>query len=129
MGLPCLNCQADVPGESALFFAGVFVCGDCHAIATRLLERGEQELRRMLTMQQEAIRIALINGQLRLGPAEVLEEIPKADLLKAIVDLVEKQHDPANRSLGPSDPEDESVPSTKPSGAVRHVDDGSGEGT
>lgn len=83
MNLPCMNCRADVPPDAGKFFAGVFLCESCQAMAVHFHERLERELRYLLTMAKESIRISLVQGKFSFpeGPAgepskrEVLEEI------------------------------------------------------
>ena len=84
--LTCLNCSEPVLEGQAKCFAEVFVCPLCFEIAERLYRKSEQELRGLLLLQREAIREALINGRLHLSP-QVLEDVPKADLLRAVVEV------------------------------------------
>lgn len=83
MNLPCMNCKADVTPGAGKFFAEVFVCEGCQTMAVHFHERLERELRYLLTMAKESIRISLVQGKFSFpeGPAgepskrEVLEEI------------------------------------------------------
>ena len=86
--LECMNCYAPVQPDTAKVFAGVFCCPDCFAMAHSLYEKGEKELTSLLILMKEAIRIALVEGKLRLGPQD-MENISKADVLKEIVRLEE----------------------------------------
>lgn len=65
MPLPCVNCHKDVESDQAKMFAEVLVCPDCYIIAERLFERGNKELRMMLTVLKEMIRLTLIRGELQ----------------------------------------------------------------
>jgi len=88
--LPCMNCQKPVEPSSAKTFAGVFVCPVCFLTAERLEQRATQELKALLTMQREAIRIALIERRLVLGPAEPLRDLSKKEVLEQVLQLAEK---------------------------------------
>ncbi len=99
MALPCLNCGAEVDPALAKVFAGVFVCETCHTVAVRLEQRATRELNSLLVLQREAIRIALIEGRLKLGPAEASRELTKKEVLEQVVDLVSKaQKGPASNA-------------------------------
>ena len=88
--LPCMNCKTIVDPNKAKIFMGVFCCGQCHEIATRQYQRLERELRAMLTLTGETIRLALIEGRMTLGPAD-MKETPKSELLRSLIDLAEKR--------------------------------------
>jgi hypothetical protein len=96
-GLPCMNCGQHVDQSAGKVFAEVFVCPRCYEMAERLYTRCDGELRRMLLLLREAIRIALVEGKLQYGPATPMEDVPKADLLKMIVELTEKKNATAPR--------------------------------
>jgi hypothetical protein len=89
-GLRCLNCPRTVPTNEAKVFAGVFVCPTCHDTAERLYRRSEGELRMLLLMLKESIRIALVEGRLHVGERSV-EEVSKTDLLRMMVRLEEQR--------------------------------------
>lgn len=95
-GMPCLNCNKSVSQPEGNIFAGVFVCQECYERASRLHHRLEMELRKMLMMSREAIRIALVEGKLHFG-TEQARDISKEELLKMIVKMSEK-----NNATGPS---------------------------
>ena len=88
--LTCMNCQTVVRQADARVFAEVYVCPTCYAVAEQMYKRLEVELRRMLLMSKEAIRVALVQGKLHL-PAGGLEEVSKEEVLKMIVQLSEKK--------------------------------------
>jgi len=99
--MPCMNCHLPTTEEDAKVFAEVYVCSACHTIAERLFFKCEGELKRMLLVLKEAIRIALVEGKLQYGPERPLEDIPKGELLKMIVQLSEKKNEPGpSRPLG-----------------------------
>lgn len=87
MNLPCLNCKADVAPNAGKFFAEVFLCESCHLMAQHFHERLERELKYLLIIARESIRISLVEGKFSFpeGPAgepskrQVLEEILKME--------------------------------------------------
>lgn len=85
-GLPCMNCHKDIGGDDVRIWGGVFVCSLCSLMADRMFQRAEGELKGLLTMLREGIRIALVEGRMHFSNTPD-QEIPKADLLKAIVEL------------------------------------------
>lgn len=89
-GLCCLNCHKTVPTSDAKVFAEVFVCSTCHDTAERLYQRSEGELRMLLLMLKESIRVALVEGRLHVGERSV-EEVSKTDLLRMMVRLEEQR--------------------------------------
>lgn len=86
MALTCLNCDASVVDSEAKIFAGVFCCPICYSRAERLEENLQLELRRLMTMTRETIRIALVEGKLHFG-ADSDKEVSKTALLQQIVKL------------------------------------------
>jgi hypothetical protein len=89
--LPCLNCKTLVDPAAAKVFAGVFVCPTCHTVAERLEQRGTQELKALLTMQREAIRIALVEGRLQLSTTDLSREPTKQEVLQEVLRLAEQR--------------------------------------
>lgn len=94
--LPCLNCQTPVEPKDAKIFAEVFVCPQCFSVAERLEQRAAEELKALLLILREAIRVALIERRLILGPAEPLRDLTKKEVLEQIITLAEKAD--ANRA-------------------------------
>ena len=80
MGLPCVNCKADVAPEDVKFFGKIFVCPDCYAIAERLYQRGESELKMLLLILHESIRSSIVQGKLQFSPQQ-LADMKREDLL------------------------------------------------
>jgi len=89
-GLSCLNCKQQIPSKDAKIFAEVFVCPTCYDTAERLFRRSEGELRMLLLMLKESIRIALIEGRLHVGKQDP-DEVSKTDLLRMMVRLEEQR--------------------------------------
>lgn len=78
--LPCVNCKKDVDPDTAKFFGKIFICDDCYRIAERLYARGEQELKMLLLVLRESIRLAIVQGNLQFS-LQQLEDMDKEDLL------------------------------------------------
>lgn len=91
--LPCMNCGAEVPSSQAKFFAEVFVCTDCHAVAERMMQRTHKELKLVLAMMKDAIRMGLLQKKLRFRTPEELEKEDKADFLSRLGELVKAAQD------------------------------------
>jgi predicted RNA-binding Zn-ribbon protein involved in translation (DUF1610 family) len=73
MALACTNCGRDVDPEQAKLFASVFVCPECNEIANRMLEVGEQELRRALRLLKQTIQASILTKSLKFrSPEEVV---------------------------------------------------------
>lgn len=89
-GLPCMNCHQPTTEADGKVFAEVFVCTTCHTMATRLYQRLEIELKKLLAISKESIRLSLVQGKLHYGTAEE-EEPSKQELLKMIVQFSEKK--------------------------------------
>lgn len=99
--LSCMNCKKQVLQQDAKIFASVYVCSSCYDKAERIYAKCEAELRRLLLMLREAIRIALVEGRLQFAEGKPLEEVPKAELLKMIVELSGKKEKIDAASSGP----------------------------
>ena len=96
----CLACKQPVAEKDGKLFAECFVCPGCYQLATHLYERGERDVRWLLVMLKEALRIAILKGELRLTE-DAQGEVSKQQLLSAVAGLAEKaqekKHDPAPR--------------------------------
>lgn len=88
-GLSCVNCGKETPSDKAKFFAQVFCCEDCYTIAMRLLERGDKELKMLLLLLKESIRVSMVNRTLSFSP-EQLGDMPREDLLEALQKMASK---------------------------------------
>lgn len=87
--MPCMNCKTPVKQDDVRLFQGVFCCSKCHELATRAFQRLERELKYMLTLAGETIRLALVKGEFQLGPADQPHEIPKSELMRKLIAHVE----------------------------------------
>lgn len=101
--LDCVNCRKPVDSNAKLF-AEVFVCDDCFRIAETLFRRGEQELRMLLVVQKEAIRISLMRGELQFSSIQQVEDVSKKDLVTHLADLAQKVKSHKEDKCSPSSP-------------------------
>jgi hypothetical protein len=88
--LSCVNCKHEVSQGDAKLFAEVFVCGECFRIAESLMSRGERELRMLLTVLKESIRLNIIRGELQFSSIEQVQDVPKKDLVTHLADLASR---------------------------------------
>lgn len=84
--LPCMNCKKPVATDAGMFFAEVFICPTCHTMSVHFYQRLERELKGLLTMSQEAIRIALVKGQFHF-PEGPRGELTKREVLETALGL------------------------------------------
>lgn len=96
-GLPCMNCKKPTAETDAKVFAEVFVCSTCYITAERLFHRLEGELKRLLFLSKEVIRVALLEGKLHFELTHE-RDIPKDELLKMIMQFSEKKERDAETS-------------------------------
>ena len=94
----CLNCHRKVLGTECKLFFGVMVCGDCHTVATVVYDRSRTELRAIMLVLQESIRIALVEGRLRF-PDGAGAASSKHEVLKVIMQLVEAKNERSTHAL------------------------------
>lgn len=109
MNLPCMNCKADVAPDAGKFFAAVFLCADCQAMAVHFHERLERELKYLLTMARESIRISLVQGKFSFpeGPAG---EPSKRAVLEEILKMEEQRDQTAREQACQTTPSTEATP-------------------
>lgn len=103
MGLSCVNCGKEVGSDEAKFFAQVFVCPDCFSIAERLYVKGEKELRMMLVMLKECIRLAIVKKELQF-PEQNVEDMPRKDLFAELARMAQDARLDALRRGDPDAP-------------------------
>jgi hypothetical protein len=84
-----VNCHKDIESSEAKMFAEVLVCPDCYVVAERLFERGNKELRMMLVVLKEMIRLALVKGELQFMQAQS-EETNSEDMMKRFARLAQE---------------------------------------
>lgn len=83
-----MNCKRAVPPDKAKFFAEVFLCESCSEQAVHFYQRLEIELKHLLVMSKEALRISLVTGKFSFpeGPSG---EVSKRDVLQQVLALEE----------------------------------------
>jgi len=86
-----LNCKKTVEQDQGKFFAEAFICADCYAIADQLYDRGQKELKMLLLLLKESIRVAILKGELQFQPQQ-LKDMPKSDLLAHLAILNAHAH-------------------------------------
>jgi hypothetical protein len=87
--LPCMNCKKPVPSDEAKIFAEVFICNTCYEQAVRFWEQTEKELKYLLVMLKESIRVSLIEGRFSLPEVGDLKEVSKRSVLEEILRMNE----------------------------------------
>lgn len=120
MPLPCVNCKKLTAPDDAKFFAGVFLCSECGFIAEHFLEKGTEDLKGLLLMLKESIRVAAVRGELKLGVAEPMRDLSKKEVLQQIVTLREKM-DASRSPTGPGDTPGQPGPAGRNAVPVRRV--------
>jgi hypothetical protein len=121
--LKCVNCQKPTDPKDAQhykFFAGVFCCGECFVIAERFFDKGTEDLKSLLVMLKESIRIALVQGRLKLGTPPPMRDTPKREVLEEILKLREKM-DVDGSPPGAGHPPGQPVPTGRPNVPLRRV--------
>jgi len=86
-----VNCRKNVRPEVAKFFDGVFLCGNCCAIAERVESRLSNELKMLQLLLREAIRVAACEQKLHLSDTGLAPDASKKEVLEAIVQLAERK--------------------------------------
>lgn len=85
-----MNCDAPLGDGEMQLFAEVCVCESCYKVAERLHERAHQELKIVLVMMKDAIRMGLMQKKLQFKTPEELQSMKKSDLLGRLAELVEQ---------------------------------------
>lgn len=78
-----MNCGQPVPQAQAKFFASVFLCATCGVQAESFFKRCEKELRHLLAVSKESIRIALISG--KFSYPDDSQEVSKKAVLEQVL--------------------------------------------
>jgi DNA-directed RNA polymerase subunit RPC12/RpoP len=83
VGLSCVNCKREVVAGEEKFFDKVYLCPDCHRIALRVLEKGERELKMMLMVLRESIRLAIVQHKLQFNEQN-LDDMKEEDMVSVL---------------------------------------------
>lgn len=86
--MKCMNCPTEVAPKDAKFFAKVFLCPSCYEQAQHFYTKLDIELRHLLVVAKEAIRIALVTGKFSF-PEGMGGEVSKRAVLEAIMKFEE----------------------------------------
>ena len=91
MEVPCVNCKKSFPTSEGMWWEKLFLCPSCYKLADRTYKRGEARLKWMLALLKEAVKAAIMKGELAL-PAET-EETSDSFLLhlKKLVEATKAQ--------------------------------------
>ena len=87
--LNCVSCGKEVATEQGKLYAQIFVCPDCYTIAERIQQRGERELRAMLSLMKETIRLAILKHELGFMELKLAEDV-RTDLVTELAKLAEE---------------------------------------
>jgi hypothetical protein len=132
--MPCMNCHRPVDPAVAKFFGGsndlpsrpggqasVFVCPECFDLVELFRNRARADLLDLLAMLEEALKQALVRGELRLGSNPPLRDLSKKEVLEQILTLKEKL-DARRSGTGPGDPTHQPDRTSDEGEEVRDVD-------
>ena len=95
--LRCMNCKAPVNANEGEFFAEVFLCKDCNTQAVHFWHRTEKELKHLLTVSKEAIRLSLITGKFSF-PEGPQGDLSKRDVLQEVLKMEEAREKHASKN-------------------------------
>lgn len=99
-----MSCDKEVSSEEGKIFAEVFVCSNCFLVAERIYQRAERELKQLLVMMKESIRLGLLQKKLQFASVEQVDELSKPELLKRVAELADescKMKTPSTESTPP----------------------------
>lgn len=88
----CLNCGKEVRPTEAKLFAEVFLCPTCYVQADHFYLRLDHELKSLLVLAKDAIRVALLQGKFSF-PENGSQEVSKREVLEAILTMEERRKD------------------------------------
>jgi hypothetical protein len=95
--LKCMNCKSPVGASEGEFFAEVFLCKNCNTQAVHFWHRTEAELKHLLTISKEAIRLSLITGKFTF-PEGPLGDVSKRDVLQEVLKMEEAREQHAKKN-------------------------------
>lgn len=96
--LPCMNCKKPVEQDQGKFFTQVYVCETCYTLAQRFHDKLERELKNLLLLSKEAIRVALVQGKFHLSEAS-LQDISKKEVLEEILRMEGLKNSPHAKAV------------------------------
>lgn len=85
----CMNCKASVEPADAKLFAEVYLCPSCYAQAVHFWTRLDTELRNLLVMARDAIRVSLLEGKFFFPEASGDNAVSKRAVLESILSMEE----------------------------------------
>jgi hypothetical protein len=88
MKVRCVCCKKEIDSDDLKVFSSVGVCPDCYEVADMVMKRGVLELKRLMTLMEEAVRVSLIEGRLSLHNDHKTSP-SKKQVLSTVVTLVE----------------------------------------
>ena len=115
MGLECTNCGRDVEPAEAKFFgapgngqqapnAAVFVCPDCYMLAELFEHRALEQLKALMMLSRECIRLALIERRLKLGPLPPQRDLSKREVFEALLQMLQKKDEVREKAKQQTEP-------------------------
>ena len=107
----CMNCGSEQLAKDCRLCFGVLVCAECHEKANIIYDRARAELRTLLTLLEETIRLALVEGRLTFATEQA--SASKAQILRTILGLMENGNG-AKRSAAVYRPVGVGVPNQMP---------------
>jgi hypothetical protein len=81
----CTNCKKELLSGQAAVFHDVIICLDCHKMATTIMERAKAQVKMMLLVYADILRVALIKGTLQF-PELPVEQLTIPDIMKGVIE-------------------------------------------
>lgn len=98
--LKCMNCGTRVAPKDGLLYLSVFVCPTCKEEAEILRRRARKDLSKLLTLLDETIRLALVEGRLKLSGEDGAPDKSKREVLMTIMELLEAKQNGRSDQAG-----------------------------
>lgn len=96
MNLTCINCSQAIESGKQQAYQGVIICPTCFDVVSRLVDRAEQDMQKLLLLYKETLRVALCEQRLSFGPAEQAPTVGKKEVLEQM--LLFSQNVPPGKS-------------------------------
>jgi hypothetical protein len=106
-----MNCNNPTKGKNS--YQGVVLCSHCHSLALMCDQRAVKQVRDLLTIYRESLRVSLASGRLRPStaipdPKSKVTEMPKREDLKnvlaGVAQILEKTEKGKAKAGGPDGP-------------------------